>query len=155
MGKTEGERGVKLKLDAVDFKIVEILAAGGRIPNNEIAAKLSISEGTVRNRIKKLMDASYLKVKGLTNPDFGSIKQLIFILVTLERTKKWRETAEEIARLNDVKSVSMVTGRFDIICEVFLEPHRLITFLTQELGGISDISSTESLVTIKNFKKWV
>jgi len=155
MNESVEEGKAKLKLDKVDFNIVEILARGGRIPNNEIAAKLSISEGTVRNRIKKLMNAGFLKVKGLTNPDFGSIKQLIFILITLERTKNWMERADEISRLPNVKSVSMITGRFDIICEVFIEPHHLITFLTEELGSVHDISSTESLVTIRSYKKWV
>lgn len=79
----------------------------------------------------------------------------MFILITLEGTKKWKETAQRISQLAEVKSVSMITGRFDIICEVFIEPHRLITFLTDDLGGITEISSTESLVTIKNFNKWV
>jgi Lrp/AsnC family transcriptional regulator for asnA, asnC and gidA len=155
MSGYEEEEKARLKLDDVDFKIVEMLADGGRIPNNEIASRLSISEGTVRNRIRKLTDADFLKVKGLTNPDFGSSRQLIFILITLERTKNWKDRAGEISRLPNVKSVSMVTGRFDIICEVFIEPHNLITFLTEDLGSVSDISSTESLVTIKNFKKWV
>jgi hypothetical protein len=49
----------------------------------------------------------------------------------------------------------MVTGRFDLIVELFIEPHNLITFLTDELGSVGDISSTESLVTIKNYKKWI
>jgi Lrp/AsnC family transcriptional regulator for asnA, asnC and gidA len=146
---------IKLKLDDLDYKIIDMLARGGRIPNNEIASQLSISEGTVRNRIKKLTDANFLKVKGLTNPDFGSTKQLIIILITLERTKNWKARAEEISRLPNVKSVSMTTGRFDVICEVFIEPHDLITFLTEELGSVNDISSTESLVTILNFNKWV
>lgn len=155
MSDYEEKSKARLKLDEMDFKIIGMLGEGGRIPNNEIASRLSISEGTVRNRIKKLTDADFLRVKGLTNPDFGSRRQLIFILITLERTKDWKDRAEEISRLPNVKSVSMITGRFDIICEVFIEPHNLITFLTEDLGSVSDISSTESLVTIKNFNKWV
>jgi Lrp/AsnC family transcriptional regulator for asnA, asnC and gidA len=155
MDTSDSMNGPTLKLDEVDFSIVKLLSEKGRTPNNDIAAKLSISEGTVRNRIKKLMDAGFLRVKGLTNPDYGSRKQLIFILITLERTMHWKKRAEEIARLPKVLSVSMITGRFDIICEVFIEPHELITFLTEELGGVQDISSTESLVTIRNYNKWV
>jgi Lrp/AsnC family transcriptional regulator for asnA, asnC and gidA len=145
----------KVKIDDLDFKIIQILERNGRTPNNEIAERLSISEGTVRNRIKKLTSIDFLKVKGLTNPDFGRIKQLIFILISLEDVKRWRETADSIANLPNVKSVSMLTGRFDILVEVFIEPHHLITFLTDQLGNIDAISSTESLVTIKNFNKWV
>jgi Lrp/AsnC family transcriptional regulator for asnA, asnC and gidA len=144
-----------MKIDQIDLKIVEILGESGRIPNNEIAAKLSISEGTVRNRIKKLTENNFLRVKGLLNPDEGSGKQLIFILVTLAMTKNWKEVAERVSELPNVKSVSMITGRFDLVIELFIEPHNLISFLTEQLSTVEEIKSTESLVTIKNFKKWV
>jgi Lrp/AsnC family transcriptional regulator for asnA, asnC and gidA len=150
---TGGGKG--MKIDDVDFRILDILTENGRTPNNEIAAKLSISEGTVRNRIRKLTGNDILKVRGLANPDGATEKQLIYILVTLEMTKRWKEIAQKVSELPGVKSVSMVTGRFDLIVELFIEPHNLITFLTEDLGNVGDISSTESLVTIKNYKKWV
>jgi Lrp/AsnC family transcriptional regulator for asnA, asnC and gidA len=144
-----------MKIDEIDLKIVDILWENGRIPNNEIAAKLSISEGTVRNRIKKLTENNYLRVRGLINPDDGFDKQLIYVLVTLVMTKNWKELSQRVSELPNVKSVSMITGRFDLIIELFIEPHNLISFLTEELSTIGEIKSTESLVTIKNFKKWV
>ena len=144
-----------MKIDDINLKILQILEENGRTPNNEIAARLSISEGTVRNRIKKLTESNFLKVKGLTNPEHWPDKQLIFILVQLEMTKRWKEIALSVSELPGVKSVSMITGRFDLIIELFLEPHNLINFLTNDLAGVGNISSTESMVTIKNFKKWV
>ncbi len=144
-----------MKIDYINLKILQILEENGRTPNNEIAARLSISEGTVRNRIKKLTESNFLKVKGLTNPEHWSDKQLIFILVQLEMTKRWKEIARSVSELPGVKSVSMITGRCDLIIELFLEPHNLINFLTNDLAGVGNISSTESMVTIKNFKKWV
>ena len=58
-----------MTVDTVDRRIVSVLNAEGRINNNEIAAKLGISEGTVRNRIRKLTEAGLLRVAGLINPD--------------------------------------------------------------------------------------
>lgn len=144
-----------MKLDDTDLKIIDVLAENGRTPNNEIAERLSVSEGTVRNRIKKLADGGFLRVKGLTNPDEHAERQLIFILVKLEVTKNWKDIARAVSELQGVKSVSMIAGRFDLIVELFIEPHNLINFLTEDLGGIGSISSTESLTTIKNFNKWV
>jgi Lrp/AsnC family transcriptional regulator for asnA, asnC and gidA len=146
---------MNLKFDDTDRNIIKILQENGRIPNNEIASRLSVSEGTVRNRIKKLTEHDLLKVKGLTNPDKGTENQLIFILVKLEMTKNWKEIARDVTKLPNVKSVSMTTGRFDLIIELFIEPHNLINFLTEDLAGVGSISSTESLVTIKNINKWV
>jgi Lrp/AsnC family transcriptional regulator for asnA, asnC and gidA len=144
-----------IKIDDTDRNIIKILRENGRIPNNEIASRLEVSEGTVRNRIKKLTENDLLKVKGLTNPDKGTENQLIFILVKLEMTKNWKDIARDVAKLPNVKSVSMTTGRFDLIIELFIEPHNLINFLTEDLAGVGSISSTESLVTIKNINKWV
>ena len=144
-----------MKLDSTDHKIIQILEKNGRTPNKEIAARVSISEGTVRNRIKKLIDSNFLTVKGLTNPELWIDKQVIFILVQLEITKNWKEIAQKVSELKAVKSVSMITGRFDLIIELFIEPHDLINFLTQDLASVGNVSSTESLVTIKNFNKWV
>jgi len=144
-----------MKLDSTDHKIIQILEKNGRTPNKEIAARVSISEGTVRNRIKKLIDSNFLTVKGLTNPELWIDKQVIFILVQLEITKNWKEIAQKVSELKAVKSVSMITGRFDLIIELFIEPHNLINFLTQDLASVGNVSSTESLVTIKNFNKWV
>ncbi len=146
---------MKLKIDNTDMRIIEILEKNGRTPNNEIAVRLSISEGTVRNRIKKLTESNFLHVKGLTNPEERTDKQLIFILVQLEVTKKWNEIAKKVSELPNVKSVSMVTGRFDLIIDLFIEPHNLIDFLTEDLAAVGNISSTESLVAIKNFNKWI
>jgi len=144
-----------MKIDKTDIDIIQILEKNGRTPNNEIANQLGLSEGTIRNRIKKLTDGNYLKIKGLTNPNEVTDKQLIFILVKLEITKNWKDIARKVSELSDVKSVSMIAGRFDLIIEIFIEHHNLINFLTNKLASVGVISSTESLVTIKNFNKWV
>lgn len=144
-----------VKIDELDLSIIKLLEDNGRKPNNEIAEILHVSEGTIRNRIRKMVENGILKTKGLINPDNLGDKQLIYILVTLEVTKNWKEIAAKVADLPNVKSVSMITGRFDLIIELFIEPRNLINFLTNDLASVGNISSTESLVTIKNFNKWV
>jgi Lrp/AsnC family transcriptional regulator for asnA, asnC and gidA len=142
-----------MKVDEVDMKIVDILEENGRIPNNEIASRLHISEGTVRNRTKKLIESDFLKVKGLTNPNKRTDKQLIFILVHLEVTKNWENITQKMSELPGVKSVSMLTGRFDLPIGLFIEPHNLINFFTQDLSSVGSIASTDNLVTIERHNR--
>jgi hypothetical protein len=52
-----------------------------------------------------------------------------------------------------VSSVSVVTGRYDLIIEVFIEPYNLINFLSNNLPTIKTIASTESFVTLNNYNK--
>jgi len=144
-----------MKIDEVDLSILRLLEENGRTPNNIVAKKLSLSEGTVRNRIKKLLDNHMLRVKGLTNPNIRTDKQLIYILAKIPLHKDWDATAKKIAQMQDVKSVSMVTGRFDALIEAFIEPYHLFHFLNEKLSEIANIVSTESLIVVRSYKKWV
>jgi len=145
-----------MKLDDTDYKIIELLKENGRIQNNEIASRLSISEGTVRNRIKKLIESNFLFIKGLINPEMITEKQLVIIGIRVSDSKKMEKVGLYMTTLKDVVSVNMTTGRFDLIIEIFIEPKNLLSFLSVELAKIDEmILSTESFVTMKSFKKWI
>ncbi len=145
----------QLKIDETDGGIIKILEGNGRTPNNEIASQLNLSEGTVRNRIKKLTCHNFLKISGLTNVNMRTDRQLLFIMVKLTTTKHWEKTAKEVAELPNVRSVSMITGRFDLIIELYIEPHNLINFLTNDLTTVKSIGTSETLAAIKTFGKWI
>ena len=144
-----------MKIDTIDMEIINCLNKNGRISNNEIAAKLSISEGTVRNRIRKLTENNYLKVKGLVNPNRITEKQVIFLGAKVAVSKDLEKTAEAVAQLEHVNSTSIVTGRYDLIIEVFLEPYAVITFLCNDLAKLDSIVSTETFMTLRNYDKWI
>jgi len=145
-----------MKLDETDLKILDLLKGNGRIQNNEIASRLSISEGTVRNRIKKLIDNDFLSIKGLVNPDKIQNKQIILIGVRISDSKKMEKTGQYMSSLKDVVAVYMVTGSFDLFVEVFIEPQNLLEFLSVDLAKIDDqILNTESFIVMKSYKKWI
>ncbi|MCP4751000.1 MAG: Lrp/AsnC family transcriptional regulator [Proteobacteria bacterium] len=144
-----------MKIDKTDTEIISCLNKNGRISNNEIASKLSISEGTVRNRIKKLTENNYLKVKGLVNPSQIKDKQVIFLGARVAVSKDLEKTAKAVSKLPNVNATSVVAGRYDLIIEVFLEPYAVIDFISKDLGQLETIVSTESFLTLKNYNKWV
>lgn len=145
-----------MKLDETDLKILDLLKGNGRIQNNEIASRLSISEGTVRNRIKKLIDNDFLSIKGLVNPDKIQNKQIILIGIRISDSKKMEKTGQYMSSLKDVVAVYMVTGSFDLFVEVFIEPQNLLEFLSVDLAKIDDqILNTESFIVMKSYKKWI
>jgi len=144
-----------MKVDDVDNAIIKYLEQNGRISNNEIASGLSISEGTVRNRIKKLTENNFLKVKGLINPSLVRDKRVIFLGAKVAVSKDLERAAKDVAQLPNVKSTSIVTGRYDLIIELFLEPYAVINFICNDLGKLDSIVSTESFLTLENYGKWI
>lgn len=143
------------RIDQTDLRIIEILEADGRTPNNEIAARLSLSEGTIRNRITKLISNNYLKVKGLINPSMFIEKQLVYLLLSVPLQKGWMEVGEKLAEIPEVRSVSLLTGRFDMLLEVFIAPSELAEFISEKIGTLEAVISTESNLVLKQFNKWI
>jgi Lrp/AsnC family transcriptional regulator for asnA, asnC and gidA len=141
--------------DDTDWKIISILKRGD-VPNNTIARKLGISEGTVRARLKRLKGAGILQVRALINPDILENKQLVIVAVRVAESKLLERKAEELARLENVLSVSIASGRYDLIAEVLLDSNRgLVRFLTEELSTIEGILASESFIMLKSYNKFV
>ncbi len=144
-----------MKIDKTDLNIISLLKENGRIQNNEIASRLSISEGTVRNRIKKLIDNNFLSIKGLVNPSMIENKQIVLIGINLSERADLEITPEMISQLSYVVSVYMVSGRYDLVIELFIEPQKLLTFLSLELAKVNSIDTTESFIALRSWKRWI
>jgi Lrp/AsnC family transcriptional regulator for asnA, asnC and gidA len=145
-----------MTVDETDRQMIRILNQDGRITNNDIAAQLNVSEGTVRNRIKKLSDAGLLKVAGLINPDDSPDKQLMLLGVNITSSKDLTKKAAELAKLPNVESAYITAGRYDIMVEVWIDAKGgLIEFLSKTLAKVEGIASTESFLVMKSFNKWL
>jgi Lrp/AsnC family transcriptional regulator, regulator for asnA, asnC and gidA len=143
-------------VDETDRQIIRILNQDGRIANNDIAEKLQVSEGTVRNRCKKLSEAGLLKVAGLINPDDSPGKQLMLLGVNITSSKDLTKKAAELAKLPNVESAYITAGRYDIMVEVWIDAKGgLIEFLSKTLAKVEGIASTESFLVMKSFNKWL
>ena len=143
-------------LDELDNGLIAILSRDARTSNKEIAARLGVSEGTVRNRIRRLTEGGVLKLSGLVDPDKDQTTQLVLLGVNLAATSELQRKALKISKLDGVQSVAITTGRYDLFVEVLVDvKHGLIDFLANGLSQIDGVVSTESFVVMKSFDKWI
>lgn len=145
----------KVDLDPRDWEIIELLRAGV-ISNSAVAKELNVSEGMIRQRIKRLRELGILSLRGLINPEILANRQIVWLGVNVSESRRLDEKAREISELQDVLSVSLVSGRFDLIVELLLDSHHgLVDFLTEQLSQIEGVGRTESFVTLKTYSKFV
>ena len=141
--------------DTTDWKIIDILRKENQT-NNKIAKDLGVSEGMIRRRIQRLKDAGILQVCALINPDMLEQQQLALIGVNVTESRLLETKGQEISGLSCVLSVSLVSGRYDLIVEVLVDSnHGLVKFLTESLSNIEGISKTESFLMLKSYHKFV
>ena len=144
-----------MQLDKKDTEIIDILTAG-HVPNSVIARKLGLTEGTIRQRIKKLKDLGAVNIKALRNPNVLDNQQLVIISATVTESRLLDTKAQEVSELEDVLSVSIVSGQYDLLIEVLVDSNKgLVRFLTESLSSIEGISKTESFVMLKSYNKFV
>lgn len=139
-------------MDKTDLQIIEILQKDGRQAYTEIAKQLEISEGTVRNRIARLLDRKIVQVIGLIDPYKLNYDAPAMIGISVD-PPKLESAAEAIALLPEVSYLVMVSGEFDLIVEVMCRNREeLATFLNQKLHKIAGINRTQTFLILKTFK---
>ena len=117
----------------------------------KIADLLSLSEGTVRSRVKKLMDEGILEIAGLVDPEVIPDQNVVLVGVRVKDMDLVKK-GEEFSRLRGVISVCVVTGRYDLILMVMLgRDFTILDFYTKEVSTIDKVSSVETFVVYKSF----
>ena len=139
-----------MNIDQINLSIIKHLRSG-RKSYKKIAEKLSISENTVRNRVQHLIDNGILEITGLVDPEAIGGHRVVMVGVKL-KTMDLVKKGEEFSKLKGVISVSVVTGRFDLILIVLLKTgFGLLEFYTEEVSKLEDVQSVETFVVYKSY----
>lgn len=139
-------------MDELDIKIINELQRDGRMPFTDIAKTLNVSEGTVRNRVARLIDEQVIHIVGMLDPTHVGFEAPAMIGVTVQPAMLER-VAETIASFPEVSYLIMVSGEFDLFVEVFCRDRDdLAAFLNQKLHQVNGVVRTQTFMTLKIFK---
>ena len=139
-----------MNVDTVNLTIIKHLL-NGRKSYKKIAEQLSLSENTVRTRVQKLIDEGILEIAGLVDPEAIDGHRVVIVGVKLN-TMDLVTKGREFSKLRGVISVSVVTGRFDLILLVLLKPgFGLLEFYTEEVSKLKEVQSVETFVVYKSY----
>ncbi len=139
-----------MKIDATNLAIIKQLR-DGRKSFKTIAEELSVSENTIRARVSKLVEEGVLEISGVVDPESLPGHGVVMVGVKLQSMDLIKK-GEEFSKLRGVVSVSVVTGRFDLILLVLLkEGFGLLEFYTEEVAKIKGVQSVETFVIYKSY----
>ena len=139
-----------MKIDRTNLDIIKYLRDGRR-SFKDIADQLGLSENTVRARFHRLTEEGVLEITGLVDPEALPGHRVVMVGVKL-RTMDLIKKGKEFSKLRGVVSVSVVTGRYDLILVVFLkEGFGLLEFYTDEVAQLKDVQSVETFVVYKGY----
>ena len=140
-------------MDDLDRKIIELLQINGRASNARIARDVGVSEGTVRRRLRRLVQEEIIRVVAVPDPEKMGLSTVALIGIQAD-PDKLDDVAARLADLPETQYVSLTTGSFDLFIWVaLLSSEELGNFLRHMVGAIAGVRRTETFVNLVTVKK--
>ena len=140
-------------MDDLDRKIVELLQVNGRASNARVARDVGVSEGTVRRRLRRLIQDEIIRVVAVPDPEKMGYSTVALIGIQADPAKV-DDVADSLAELPETQFVALTTGSFDIFVWVALPTStELGNFLRRKVGITPGIRRTETFVNLAIRKK--
>lgn len=138
-------------------QLIKLLKSNARITNSELAVLLDKTEKQVSDEIDKLEKGGVIKgysaIVDESAYDPNSVFALIELKVTPQSQSGFDEIANQIASYEQVDSVRLMSGAYDIIVSVAGANIRDISqFVSQRLATIDAVQSTATHFVLKVYK---
>jgi Lrp/AsnC family transcriptional regulator, regulator for asnA, asnC and gidA len=139
-------------LDDVDRSLIVQLQHDGRRPYREMARTLGISEGTVRWRVRRLVEEGALRIAAIADPFRLGYQVQAFMLLRVESGQLER-VLEALVAWPEAMYVSSCTGRADLYVQVVCRDHEdLWELLARRIPAIGGVVDSETLMELKVHK---
>jgi Lrp/AsnC family leucine-responsive transcriptional regulator len=157
----------KIELDKTDRKILGVLQTDGRLSNQDVAEKVSLSPSPCLRRIKRLEDAGVIRqYVALLDPDKIGLGLLAYVNVRLEKHSEGSaggratgatprgDFALSVANWPEVVACYAMTGEMDYLLRVHVEDmdhfSRFMMATLLRHPAVLDVKSSFALQRIKD-----
>jgi len=143
----------RIILDNKDYAIIKLIQADARMPFNEIARKLKVSEGTVFNRLEKLKKAGI--VKGFQAViDYELLGYEITAIIGLRVGSGMIPQVEaEVSKKPNVLAVYDVTGEYDALLICRFKSRMQMNDFIKSLLTIKYVERTNTYLVLNTVKE--
>jgi len=154
----------KIELDKTDRKILAVLQTNGRLTNQEVAEKVSLSPSPCLRRIKRLEESGVIRqYVALLDPDKIGLGLLAYVNVRLEKhsdapagglRSPRADFAASVSNWPEVVACYAMTGEMDYLLRVHVEDMEHFSHFMMETllkhPAVLDVKSSFALQRIKD-----
>ncbi len=138
------------QIDELDKRVAVALQVNPRAQWRNLAAMVGTSESTARRHAERMLQAGLLRTTITVDALMPGFPMLIQFACELHQV---RSVALCLAERPDVRFVSLVTGRFDVVAEIWVNSHDdLARIILQDFPSIPGIKHTATETVLRNFK---
>ena len=144
-------------MDRLEMNILDILTEDARTPISQIAVMLGETEAQIADTVARLeRQRVILKYPALINwekVDVEQVEAMIEVRVTPQRGEGFEAIAEQIYRFDEVSSVYLMSGGYDLLVNMKARTMRqLALFVAEKLSTIEHVISTATHFVLRKYK---
>jgi len=146
---------VRLRLDAIDRKILKELQHDGRVTNVELSQRVGISAPPCLRRVRALELAGYIKgYRALLDEKLLGFEVTVFAMVHLSsQAEADLQSFEEFVRKEPlVRECWMLSGEIDFILKCVAPDLKTLQAFVAELTGAPHVRNVKTSLTLRNSK---
>ncbi|WP_338737746.1 Lrp/AsnC family transcriptional regulator [Haloplanus salilacus] len=128
-------------MDDLDRRILSILRRDSRAPYTEIADRVDTSEGTVRNRVERLVDEGIIE-RFTVATHTGNVKAMVEVSVAVDVDTT--AVSGRLAEWDEVDFVWQVSGEEDIVMVVDAADTSAVNELITKTRGLDEVENTKT-----------
>jgi Lrp/AsnC family transcriptional regulator for asnA, asnC and gidA len=141
-----------LLLDAFDRQIIDLLTVDARVSNRQIAARLGVTEGTIRGRIRRLEDGGCIRLTAITNVEYVGSPKVVLIGIEAQHSEL-KTLCQKIATMPEIGCVILMLGRFDILAiGLFTKLEDVFAVANSRILGLPGVRHVETSIAVKTLK---
>jgi Lrp/AsnC family transcriptional regulator, regulator for asnA, asnC and gidA len=133
-------------LDDLDARLVALLKEDARASFVDLAGELGTSEGTVRARLKRLVETGVIR-QFTVRTTGHAVKALV--AVRLAPHTKTAKVSERIRGLEGVTDVWEVSGDVDVLARVDVATTEELDRVVEGIRGMEEVESTDSRLILR------
>ncbi len=145
-------------MEQLKIKLLDLLQQDCRIPTDTLSVMLNESKENVEKAIKEMEnDKVILCYRPLINwehTEMDRVEAMIEVSVTPQRDMGFDKIAGRIYRFDEVKSVFLMSGGYDLL--VLVEAgtlKELAFFVSEKLSSLESVTGTKTSFVLKRYKQ--
>jgi Lrp/AsnC family leucine-responsive transcriptional regulator len=144
-----------LKLDEIDFRMLEVLQKNARISVLMLAERVNLSPTPCARRLRRLEEEGVIeKYTAVVNPKFLGFDVTAFVGVRVRHSPKWAaKLAAAMSQLPNLRGCYTVTGSYDfLLCVNLKDMASLTRWIHHDLYSIPQVLHSYTSIVLESIK---
>ncbi len=139
------------QLDALDKKILRLVAEDARIPFLEVARVCNVSGAAIHQRVQKLVNLGVVKgSRFIVDPEKIGYETCAYIGLYLREPEKFDEVVEALRKIPEIVECHYTTGDFDMFIKLYAHNnHHLLDIIHDKLQPLG-LSRSETIISFNS-----